>query len=79
MTLLEFAKAVEDLTMKIDSMRANIIEARQVVRIEHEEMLSTIKSQHDNTMEFFANQINYLDKLMLGKEQLIQVETDHDA
>ena len=79
MTLLEFAKAVEDLTMKIDSMRANIIEARQVVRVEHEEMLSTIKSQHDNTMEFFANQINYLDKLMLGKEQLIQVEVDHDA
>jgi hypothetical protein len=77
MTLLEFAEAVEDLTMKIDSMRANIIEARQVVRIEHEEMLSTIKSQHNNTMEFFANQINYLDKLMLGKEQLIQVEVDH--
>jgi len=79
MTLLEFAKAVEDLTMKIDSMRANIIEARQVVRVEHEEMLGLIKSQHDNTMEFFANQINYLDKLMLGKEQLIQVETDNDA
>ena len=77
MTLLEFAKAVEDLTMKIDNMRANIIEARQVVRIEHEEMLSTIKSQHDNTMEFFANQINYLDKLTLGKEQFIQVEVDH--
>ena len=79
MTLLEFAKAVEDLTMKIDSMRANIIEARQVVRVEHEEMLQRIKSQHDNTMEFFANQINYLDKLMLGKEQLTQSETDNDA